>query len=193
MSSFARADRLNQLPPYLFAEIDRLREEVRGRGMDVIDLGIGDPDLPTPPAVVERARESARKPEYHRYPAYAGLPAMRKRVAAFYARRFGVELDPEREVLVLIGSKEGIGHLPLAVVNPLERVLIPNPGYPVYRSGTLFAGGAPIEIPLLRENGFLPRAADIERGCPAKLLFFNYPNNPTTAVASVDFYRDMVA
>ncbi|HVP38422.1 MAG TPA: LL-diaminopimelate aminotransferase [Candidatus Saccharimonadales bacterium] len=193
MNLFRRAERLQQLPPYLFAEIDRLRDEARRKGVDVIDLGVGDPDLSTPAAVVERARGAVLRPDYHRYPPYAGLPALRAKIAEFYGRRFDVALDPEREVLVLIGSKEGLAHLPLALVNPLERVLVPNPGYPVYRAATLFAGGVPVDLPLEPENGFLPRAADVERACPAKLLFLNYPNNPTAAVADVEFYREMAA
>ncbi|MBI5837289.1 MAG: LL-diaminopimelate aminotransferase [Candidatus Eisenbacteria bacterium] len=191
MNPFKRAERLQQLPPYLFAEIDRLRDEARQKGVDVIDLGVGDPDLPTPPEVVERARAALTNTDYHRYPAYSGLPQMRRKVAELYNHRFGVKVDPDREVLVLIGSKEGIGHLPLALVNPLERVMIPNPGYPVYRSGTLFAGGVPVDLPLDEAHGFLPRAEDVERACPAKLLFLNYPNNPTAALANVDFYTEM--
>lgn len=192
MIPFKRADRLGQLPPYLFAEIDRLKESVRARGMDLVDLGVGDPDLPTPMPVVEKLRNAAANSNYHRYPSYSGLPLFRQRVAKFYQDRFGVTIDPDREVLALIGSKEGIGHLPLSVVNPLERVLIPSPGYPVYRSGTLFAGGVPVDLPLTAENGFLPQVADIERACPAKLMFMNYPNNPTSATADVGFYREMV-
>ena len=192
MIPFKRADRLGNLPPYLFAEIDRLKEAVRARGMDLVDLGVGDPDLPTPAPVLDRLRAASANQAYHRYPSYAGLPALRQRVARFYAERFNVSVDPDREVLVLIGSKEGIGHLPLAVVNPLERVLVPNPGYPVYRSGTLFAGGVPVDLELKASNNFLPDPADIERACPAKLLFLNYPNNPTSATADVSFYREMV-
>ena len=150
------ADRLRKLPPYLFAEIDRKKREVRARGVDVIDLGIGDPDLPTPPHIVRALQAAAEKSEHHRYPSYEGMLAFREAVADWYRRRFGVTLDPETEVLTLIGSKEGTAHMPLAFVNPGETVLVPDPGYPVYAAGTWFAGGECFFMPLRRQNGFLP-------------------------------------
>ena len=189
--SFSFSQRLKQIPPYLFAEIDRLRNEMIRRGVDVIDLGVGDPDLPTPPHIVERLKEAAEDPENHRYPSYNGLFSFRRAVSDWYKRRFGVDLDPEREVIALIGSKEGIAHLPLAFVDPGDVVLVPNPAYPVYHIGTIFAGGRPYYMPLLEENGFLPDLEnipeDIARG--AKLIFVNYPNNPTAAVADLDFFE----
>ncbi|MBI3628042.1 MAG: LL-diaminopimelate aminotransferase [Candidatus Rokubacteria bacterium] len=188
------ADRLRKLPPYLFAEIDRKKREVRARGVDVIDLGIGDPDLPTPPHIVRALQAAAEKSEHHRYPSYEGMLAFREAVADWYRRRFGVTLDPETEVLTLIGSKEGTAHMPLAFVNPGEIVLVPDPGYPVYSAGTWFAGGECFFMPLRRHNGFLPDLgaipADVARR--AKLMYLNYPNNPTAAVASPAFFRDVV-
>jgi LL-diaminopimelate aminotransferase len=193
--SFSLADRLSKLPPYLFAEIDRLKQEAIRRGMDIINLGIGDPDLPTPAHIVRRLQEAAADPRHHQYPSYEGMPSFRKAAADWYSKRFGVTLDPETEVLSLIGSKEGIGHLPLAFVDPGDIVLVPDPGYPVYQAGTIFAGGSPYFMPLTRERGFLPdlHATPAEALQRAKILFLNYPNNPTAAVASGTFFTEAVA
>ncbi len=193
--SFPLADRLSKLPPYLFVEIDRLKQEAIRRGIDIINLGIGDPDLPTPAHIVRRMQEAAADPRHHQYPSYEGMLNFRKAAADWYSKRFGVTLDPETEVLSLIGSKEGIGHIPLAFVDPGDIVLVPDPGYPVYQAGTIFAGGAPHFMPLMRERGFLP---DLEAIPPealkrAKILFLNYPNNPTAAVASRTFFTEAVA
>ena len=189
------AARLKKLPPYLFAEIDRQKKEARARGVDLIDLGIGDPDLPTPPHVIEALARAAREPKNHRYPDYEGLLAFRDAAAAWYRRRFGVTLDPATEVLTLIGSKEGTAHIPLAFVNPGDVVLVPDPGYPVYAAGTWFAGGEPYFLPLRAERGFLPDLdavpADVLRR--ARMLFLNYPNNPTAAVATREFFAEVVA
>ncbi|MBI4591569.1 MAG: LL-diaminopimelate aminotransferase [Candidatus Rokubacteria bacterium] len=189
------ADRLRRLPPYLFAEIDRKKREVRARGVDVIDLGIGDPDLPTPPHIIQALQKAAEDPENHRYPSYEGMLAYRQAVADWYAKRFNVRLDPEQEVLTLIGSKEGTAHMPLAFVNPGDVVLIPDPGYPVYAAGAWFAGGEAHRMPLRRENGFLPDLgavpADVARR--AKLMYLNYPNNPTAAVATRQFFGEVMA
>ncbi|RLA97426.1 MAG: LL-diaminopimelate aminotransferase [Deltaproteobacteria bacterium] len=189
------ARRLRALPPYLFAELDRKKEALLKKGVDVIDLGVGDPDLPTPKRVVERMREAVLDPSNHRYPSYEGLREFREAAARWYLRRFGVELDPSREVMALIGSKEGIAHIPLAFVNPGDGVLVPDPGYPVYSAATILAGGTPHPIPLLEERGFLPDLQaipkDVAKG--AKLLFLNYPNNPTSAVASKGFFEEVVA
>jgi len=192
---FEVARRLAALPPYLFVEIDRKRREAIARGIDVINLSIGDPDLPTPLPIVRALARAARDPANHRYPESEGLERFRQAVSDWYRRRFGVELSPQREVLTLIGAKEGIGHLPLAVVNPGDIVLIPDPAYPVYRAGTIFAGGIPYEMPLRRENGFLPDLSAIPRSVleRARLMFLNYPNNPTGAVAPVAFYEEVVA
>ncbi len=188
------ADRLKKLPPYLFAEIDRQKKEVRARGVDLVDLGIGDPDIPTPPHVIDALARAAREPKNHRYPDYEGLLAFREAAAGWYRQRFGVQLEPATEVLTLIGSKEGTAHVPLAFVNPGDVVLVPDPGYPVYAAGTWFAGGEPYLLPLRAERGFLP---DLEAVPPdvlrrAKMLFLNYPNNPTAAVATREFFARVV-
>jgi len=190
-----KAKRIEQLPPYLFAEIDRKKEEMRKRGMDLIDLGIGDPDLPTPEPIIERLNRASRDPKNHHYPSYEGMIEFRTAVARWFERRFGVLLDPQTEVLTLIGSKEGIAHIPLAFVNPGDYVLVPSPGYPVYRVATLFAGGIPYMMPLLKENGFLPKLSEIpgEIAERSKLLFINYPNNPTSAIAERPFFEEVVA
>ena len=190
-----KAKRIEQIPPYLFAEIDKKKEEMRQRGMDIIDLGIGDPDLPTPRLIIERLKKAAENPKNHRYPSYEGMIEFRRAVAQWYEKRFGVKLDPRTEVLSLIGSKEGIAHIPLAFVNPGDYVLVPSPGYPVYRVSTIFAGGIPYFLPLLKENGFLPNLSKIpvEIAEKAKLLFINYPNNPTSAIAGKPFFEEVVA
>jgi len=188
------AKRIDQIPPYLFAEIDRKKEEMKRKGMDLIDLGIGDPDLPTPQPIIERLKKGAEDPRNHRYPSYEGMIEFRTAVAQWYERRFGVKLDPIKEVLSLIGSKEGIAHIPLAFVNPGDYVLVPSPGYPVYRVSTLFAGGIPYFLPLRKENGFLPNFSDIPKRIieKTKLLFINYPNNPTSAIAERPFFEEVV-
>jgi LL-diaminopimelate aminotransferase len=188
------ADRLKNLPPYLFAEIDRQKKEARARGADLVDLGIGDPDLPTPAHVIDALARAGREPKNHRYPDYEGLLAFREAAAGWYRRRFGVSLDPATEVLTLIGSKEGTAHIPLAFVNPGDVVLVPDPGYPVYAAGTWFAGGEPYLLPLRADREFLPDLdavpADVLRR--AKMLFLNYPNNPTAAVATREFFGRVV-
>ena len=190
-----KAKRIEQIPPYLFAEIDKKKGEMRRKGMDLIDLGIGDPDLPTPKPIIERLKKSAEDPKNHRYPSYEGMIEFRTAVAKWYERRFNIKFDPKTEVLTLIGSKEGIAHIPLAFVNPGDYVLVPSPGYPVYRVSTLFAGGIPHFLPLLKENGFLPKLLAIPKEVAekAKLLFINYPNNPTSAIAERSFFEEVVA
>ena len=188
------AARLAKLPPYLFAEIDKQKREARARGVDLIDMGIGDPDLPTPPHIIEAIKRSAETPANHRYPDYEGLLSFRTAVADWYRKRFGVTLDPQTEVLTLIGSKEGTAHMPLAFVNPGDVVLVPDPGYPVYAAGTWFAGGEVHWMPLRRANGFLPDLdaipADVAKR--ARLMYLNYPNNPTAAVAGKEFFAKVV-
>ena len=190
-----KAKRIEELPPYLFAEIDKKKQEMRQKGADLIDLGIGDPDLPTPKLVIERLKTAAENPKNHRYPSYEGMLEFRTAVAQWYERRFGVKLNPNTEVLSLIGSKEGIAHIPLAFVNPGDYVLVPVPGYPVYRVSTLFAGGTPFFLPLRKETGFLPNLSDVPKEVAekAKLLFINYPNNPTSAIAEKAFFEEVVA
>ncbi|MFZ5813036.1 MAG: LL-diaminopimelate aminotransferase [Thermodesulfobacteriota bacterium] len=194
MTQFRLARRVATLPPYLFAEIDRLKAEVRSRGMDIISLGIGDPDLPTPECIIEALYAAAKKPENHQYPSYTGLLSFRKAVADWYRSRFGVDLDPENEVVSLIGSKEGIAHFPLAFIDPGDLALIASPNYPVYPVATGFAGGESKILPLTPENDFLPdldaiSEAEWER---AKVFFVNYPNNPTAATAPRQFYEKLV-
>lgn len=194
MDFFEPAARLKLIPPYLFKEIDEKKEQVRARGVDIIDLGVGDPDLPTPRFIVEKMMDAVQDPKTHRYPLYSGMTLFREAVARWYKKRFGVELDPEREVLTLIGSKEGIAHLPLGINSPEDLNLVPSPAYPVYQMGTLFAGGHSHFMPLTRENGFLPNLKDVDplTARDAKALFFNYPNNPTAAVADKEFFRQVV-
>jgi LL-diaminopimelate aminotransferase len=162
--------------------------------MDIINLGIGDPDLPTPSHIVRRLAEAAADPANHQYPSYEGLFSFRRAVADWYRSRFGVTLEAEKEVLSLIGSKEGIGHIPLAFIDPGDTVLVPDPGYPVYQAGTVLAGGIPFFMPITGDNGYLP---DFSRIPPevlsrAKMMFINYPNNPTAAVAPLEFFRQAV-
>jgi LL-diaminopimelate aminotransferase len=190
-----KAKRIEQIPPYLFAEIDKKKREMRQKGIDLIDMSIGDPDLPTPKLIIERLKMAAENPKNHRYPPYEGMIEFRTAVAQWYERRFNVKLDPGTEVLSLIGSKEGIAHIPLAFVNPGDYVLVPNPGYPVYSVSTLFAGGTPYFLPLRKENGFLPKLSEIPKKVAerAKILFINYPNNPTSAIAERPFFEEVVA
>jgi len=195
MEMFEKAERLKRLPPYLFKEIDRKKAEVKGRGVDIIDLGVGDPDLPTPQHIIEALKRGAEDPANHRYPSYSGMDDFNGTAAAWYKTRFGVDLDPASEVVTLIGSKEGIAHFPLAFVNPGDVVLVPSPAYPVYNISTIFAGGEPFVMPLLEKNGFLPDLSAIPDDVlkRSRILFINYPNNPTAAVAELDFFREMVA
>lgn len=194
MVEYTQAKRLQALPPYLFAEMDRLKQEQVKKGVDIISLGIGDPDLPTPPHIVEALARAAADPANHQYPSYEGMLAFRKAAADWYRSRFGVTLDPATEVLSLIGSKEGIGHFPLAFVNPGDVVLVPDPAYPVYQAGTIFSGGVAHPMPLTRASGFLPdlNAVPAEVLKQAKILWLNYPNNPTGAVAPREFLAQAV-
>jgi LL-diaminopimelate aminotransferase len=189
------AHRIEKLPPYLFAEISRKMAEKRAQGVQVVSFGIGDPDMPTPPHVVDALVGAARDPANHRYPETEGLPEFRRAVAGWYERRFGVSLDPQKEVLSLIGSKEGVGHIALCFIDPGDVALVPDPGYPVFSVGTLLAGGEPYFLFLREENGFLPDldAVPPEVARRAKLLWLNYPNNPTGAVAGLDFFERAVA
>ncbi len=195
MAQFKLADRLAKLPPYLFAEIDRVKAQVAARGVDIISLGIGDPDMATPDFIIEAMKKAVEKPANHAYPSYVGLMAYREAVADWYLRRFGASLDPKTEVVSLIGSKEGIAHFPLAFVNPGDLVLVCTPNYPVYNIATEFAGGVVKFVPLTEDNSFLPDldAIDEETWIKAKAIFVNYPNNPTAAMADVAFYEKLIA
>jgi len=188
------ADRVKNLPPYLFATIDKMKQDALLRGVDVIDLSIGDPDIPTPKHIVDAMKKAVERAEHHRYPSYDGMLSYREAVADWYKLRFNVALDPKTEVLSLIGSKEGIGHIPLAFVNPGDVVLVPSPGYPVYPVGTLFAGGESYMMPLKEESGFLPdlKAIPVDILKRASLMYLNYPNNPTAATAPLDFFKEAI-
>jgi LL-diaminopimelate aminotransferase len=187
------ARRVVDLPPYMFAELDRKVSAKRDSGVDVISLGVGDPDLPTPRHVVEALQEAAEDPTTHQYPSYYGLPALRQAIAEWYRRRFDVELDPDTEVQPLIGSKEGIAHLAWAFVDPGDEVLVPDPGYPVYESGTRLAGGTPVSLPHLEENGFLPDLTSAPVSGRTTLLWLGFPSNPTAAVAELPLFEQAVA
>ena len=183
------AQRLARIPPYLFAEIDRKVQEKRRAGVDVISLGIGDPDLPTPARIVSVLQEAAADPSNHRYPSYFGLGELREAIAGWYRHRFGVTLDPATEILPTLGSKDGISHVPLALVDPGDVVLAPDPAYTVYVTGAVMAGADPYVMPLTAENHWLP---DLDAIPPdvaerARMMWLNYPNNPTAAVAERDF------
>ncbi|MCG2782020.1 MAG: aminotransferase class I/II-fold pyridoxal phosphate-dependent enzyme, partial [Candidatus Altiarchaeales archaeon] len=186
--------RIKKIPPYLFAEIDRAIEKKRKEGLDVISLGVGDPDLPTPENIIAALHRASQDPKNYRYPSYVGMLRFREAVAGWYKRRFNVSLNPEDEVVTLIGSKEGIGHIPLAFTNPGDINLVPSPAYPVYRIGTILADGIPKDMPLLEENGFKPDLSKIsgDDAKNAKLMFINYPNAPTTATAEKEFFREVI-
>jgi LL-diaminopimelate aminotransferase len=186
--------RVQQLPPYLFAEISRKTAAKRAQGVDVISFGIGDPDLPTPPHVLDALKQAADVPANHRYPESDGLPELRQAMAAWYEGRFGVTLDPNKEVVPLIGSKEGIGHIALCLTDPGDVALIPDPAYPVYAVGTMFAGAEVYPLPLEEERGFLPvlDAIPADVAGRARVLWINYPNNPTGACATLDFFERVV-
>jgi LL-diaminopimelate aminotransferase len=188
------ATRIKTLPPYLFAAIDKMKQAAIARGVDIINLGIGDPDLPTPAPIIDSLAQAAKNPKHHQYPSYEGMLSFRKAVADWYQRRFGVKLDPADEVLTLIGSKEGIGHVHLAFVNPGDVVLVPSPGYPVYPVGTSFCGGVSHIMPLTKANGFLPDLTAIPRDVArkAKLMWLNSPNNPTSVVMTKDYFKRVV-
>ncbi|HUO57248.1 MAG TPA: LL-diaminopimelate aminotransferase [bacterium] len=191
---FPQADRMKKLPPYLFIEMDKKKKAAIEKGVDIISLAIGDPDLATPDFIIEALYKAAKDKANHQYPLGSGLPKFREAVAKWYDRRFGVKLDPKDEIVALIGSKEGIGHLPIGVINPGDVVLMPSPGYPVYHAGTLFAGGESYFMPLLEKNGFLPDFNAIPEDVlkRAKLLWTNSPNNPTSALMDKAFYAKTV-
>ncbi|MDO9516984.1 MAG: LL-diaminopimelate aminotransferase [Methanosarcinaceae archaeon] len=188
------ADRINSLPPYLFATIDAAKAKMVAKGVDVIDLGVGDPDQPTPAHIVESMCDAVRDPKTHRYPSYTGMLSFREAAAKWCKETKGIDIDAASETLIMIGSKEGVAHIPLAFVNPGDVVLIPDPGYPVYKIGTQFAGGIPYIMPLLEENDFLPDLDIIPKDvlAKAKLMFLNYPNNPTGATADLKFFEKVV-
>ena len=182
---FKLSKKIISLPPYLFVEIDKAKRKARSEGRDIIDLGIGDPDQPTPRHIIEALYQAAQDPANHRYSLDQGMPALRNAIAGWYKRRFNVSLNPDTEILPLIGSKEGLAHFPLAFLNQGDYSLVPDPCYPPYKGGTILAGGRPYLMPLLETNAFLP---DLKKIPPAilkksRLIYINYPNNPTSATA----------
>ncbi|MDE2668974.1 MAG: LL-diaminopimelate aminotransferase [Chloroflexota bacterium] len=189
------AKRVEELPPYLFAQISKVIAAKKAQGIDVITFGIGDPDLPTPPNILDRLHRAADNPLNHRYPESEGLPELRQAISGWYERRFETSFDPERECLALIGSKEGIAHMALTLIDPGDVALATDPGYPVYEIGTMFAGGVTIKLPLTRESEWKPDLDAIpeDLAAKAKVLWLNYPNNPTAAVADVAFFEKVVA
>ena len=188
------SNRLDKLPPYLFVEINQKIAEKKDKGYDVISFAIGDPDMPTPQNIIDELCLTARDPSNHCYPETAGLSALNQSIAQWYQKRFSVTLDPSKEILPLIGSKEGIGHMAFCFIDPGNIALVPDPGYPVYSMGTILAGGEPYFMPLTEENDFLPDLEAIPQNIirRAKLIWLNYPNNPTGAVASLDFFQKAV-
>ena len=188
------ARRIENLPPYLFVEITKKIAEKKAKGEDVISFAIGDPDIPTPSHIIDKLCQAAQDPANHRYPESEGLPELRQAIAEWYKKRFDVSLDPDKEVLPLIGAKEGIAHIALCFIDPGDTALVPDPGYPVYSIGTMLAGGEPYYLPLYEKNNFLPDFYNIPEHIikGAKLLWINYPNNPTGAVADLDFFNRTV-
>ena len=188
------AKRVQDLPPYLFVGISKAIAKKREQGIDVISFGIGDPDIPTPKKVLDRLKKASDVPAHHRYPESEGLPEFRKAVADFYKNRFGVDLDYNNEIINLIGAKEGIAHAPLCFIDPGDIALVPNPAYPVYEIGTMFAGGETVYVDLLEKNNFLIdfTSIDTKLAKEAKMLWINYPNNPTGAIAHLDFFNEAV-
>ena len=188
------AKRVQDLPPYLFVGISKAIAKKKEQGIDVISFGIGDPDIPTPKKVLDRLKKATDIPAHHRYPESEGLPEFRKAVADFYKNRFGVDLDFNNEIINLIGAKEGIAHAPLCFIDPGDKALVPNPAYPVYEIGTMFAGGETVYVDLLEENNFLIdfTSIDTKLAKEAKMLWINYPNNPTGAIAHLDFFKEAV-
>jgi LL-diaminopimelate aminotransferase len=186
--------RIANIPPYPFVEITRKINQKRSEGIDVITFAIGDPDIPTPQHIMRTMHEAADDPANHRYPESDGLPELRRSIAGWYERRFGVALDSDKEVLPLIGSKEGIANIAYCLVDPGDVGLVPDPGYPVYSMGTMFAGGETHYMPLKEENGFLPDFSAIPEDIArrAKVLWLNYPNAPTAAVADIAFFDEAV-
>lgn len=191
---FEESERLKSIPPYLFAEIDAIIRKKKEQGFDVISLGIGDPDTQTPNPIIEELCKEARNKENHRYPSSYGLKALRVAAANFYKKRFDIEIDPESEVLTLWGSKEGIANIAYTFINPGDTVLVPDPSYPVYKIGTMFAGGSTYTMPLTEENKFLIDLENIDRevAIKAKLMHVNYPSNPTSAICDLDFFNKLV-
>lgn len=186
------ADRLKALPPYLFVAIDKAKRAAMAEGRDVINLGIGDPDYPTHPHIIQAMKKATEDPANHHYALDAGLPLLREEIAIWFKNRFNVTLNTSDEIYPLIGSKEGLAHLPLGIINPKDKVLLTDPAYPAYRPTIQFAGGKIIDLPIKASNGWLPNLKKIESYKDIKAIFINYPNNPTAAVATREFYEGLV-
>ena len=187
------SQRLKQLPPYLFIEIDKAKRAAMAEGRDIINLGVGDPDQRTHQPIIDAMKKAVEDVNNHHYPFDAGVPQLRVEIAAWFKNRFGVELDPDSEIYPLIGSKEGLAHLPLGIINPGDKVLLTDPAYPAYQAAVIFAGGKIQYLPLKASNDFLPKIQDIEESKKARAIFICYPNNPTSATADKKFYQDLVA
>jgi len=183
--------RIDRLPPYLFARIDGIKSDALARGVDVIDLGVGDPDIPPPPAVLESLKRHVHDAGAHNYSSYSGLPRLREAFAAWYEKRYGIAVDPHTEVLPLIGTKEGVGHIFFSALDPGDEVLLPEPGYPVYNAATALAGATPVHYALREEQGYLPDGEELGRAVTAatRMMWLNYPSNPTTAMASREVFE----
>ncbi len=187
------SERLKQLPPYLFLEIDKAKRAAMAAGRDVIDLGIGDPDTGTPQQIIDALKEAAQNPANHHYAFDAGMPELRRQISVWFKKRFKVDLNPDTEIYPVIGSKEGLSHLPMGIVNPKDKVIVPDPSYPGYPASVIFAGGKVVSAPLKERNGFLPDLNKIKDLSGVKMMFVNYPNNPTAAVATQEFYTELVS
>jgi LL-diaminopimelate aminotransferase len=191
---FKLSKKVQSLPPYLFLEIDKAKRKARAEGRDIIDLGIGDPDQPTPKYIIDALYQAAQDPANHRYALDQGMPALRRSIEGWYKRKFDILLNPDTEILPLIGSKEGLAHFPLAFLDQGDYSLVPDPCYPPYKGGTILAGGKPHIMPLLESNDFLPDLKKIPRSVlkKSRLIYVNYPNNPTNACADKSFYKELV-
>ncbi len=187
------SERLKSLPPYLFLEIDKAKRAARAAGRDIIDLGVGDPDLPTPQPIIDALKKAADDANNHHYAFDAGLPQLRKDIAQWFQKRFNVALDPDSEIYPLIGSKEGLAHLPLGIINPGDKVILTDPAYPAYRASINFAGGKIVNLPLKESHDFVPDLKRVEEIKGAKFMYVNYPNNPTSATVTKEFYQELVA
>jgi len=186
------SERLKVLPPYLFLEIEKAKKEAKGQGKDIIDFGIGDPDRPTPQPIIDALKDAVQDSANHHYALDAGMPELKQEIAKWFQKRFHVELDQDSEIYPLIGSKEGLAHLPLGIINPKDKVLLIDPAYPAYRPTIQFAGGKVISIAAHAKNDFLPDLKKIEQVKNPKVMYLNYPNNPTAAVATHEFYTELV-
>jgi len=189
-----QAKRMSKIPPYLFAKLDEQKSQAIKAGIDVLDFGIGDPDMPTPASIINAMKIALEDTNNHNYPPYAGIVNFKKEVSNYYKRRFNVDLKPESEVMALIGSKEGLFNIVFSYIDECDYTLVPDPAYPVYKNATILAGGIPYKMPLLEKNNFLPDLSLIPSDIAkkSKLMFLNYPNNPTSAIGDINFFKEAV-